>query len=109
VVQLAVPSDWPEGRFDLVVLSEVGYYLSRPDLDDLLEQAVASLDDDGALVAVHWRHHAANYPLRGDEVHEAIAVAPGLERLVRHEEEDFLLEVFVPAPAVSVARTTGVL
>jgi SAM-dependent methyltransferase len=109
VVQLAVPSEWPDGSFDLIVLSEVGYYLSKKDLHELVTKAAGSLDPDGTLIAVHWRHGVSDYPLRGEEVHAAIAASPVLDRLARHEEQDFLLEVFVPAPAVSVARATGLL
>jgi 2-polyprenyl-3-methyl-5-hydroxy-6-metoxy-1,4-benzoquinol methylase len=32
---MAVPDDWPEGSFDLIMLSEVVYYLDRPDLTRL--------------------------------------------------------------------------
>ena len=69
VRQLSAPDEWPDGRFDLVVLSEVGYYLSRDDLGELVRKAAGSLDPDGALLAVHWRHPVADYPLSGDEVH----------------------------------------
>ena len=31
-----VPDGWPDGRFDLVVLSEVGYYLDEPGLHRLI-------------------------------------------------------------------------
>jgi SAM-dependent methyltransferase len=106
---LAAPAEWPTGDFDLIVLSEVGYYLSRPDLAQLVDRASGALDAHGALVAVHWRHPVGDYPLRGDEVHEVIAAQSGLDRLLRHDEEDFLLEVFVAPPAVSVARATGLL
>jgi SAM-dependent methyltransferase len=108
VERRALPGDWPPGTFDLVVLSEVGYYLAADDLRGLLHAATAALDPDGAVVAVHWRHEVADYPLRGDDVQAAVAATPGLQRLLRHEEADFLLEVFVPAPAVSVARATGI-
>jgi SAM-dependent methyltransferase len=109
VERRAMPTDWPEGSFDLVVLSEVGYYLSPDDLRVLVSQATASLESGGSLVAVHWRHDVADYPMRGDDVHAVIAEDSLLSRLVRHEEEDFLLEVYVRGPALSVARTTGVL
>jgi SAM-dependent methyltransferase len=107
VRRLAVPKEWPDGTFDLVVLSELGYYLSRADLAELVTKAAGCLDPDGALVAVHWRHHVEDYPLQGDDVHAAIAADPRLQRLVRHEEDDFLLEVLAPAPARSVAAVTG--
>ncbi len=109
VDRASVPQDWPEGRFDLVVLSEVGYYCGRDELALLVERAAASLTDDGVLVACHWRHPVPEYPVTGDEVHERLGAQPGLALLVRHEEEDFLLDVLVPSPATSVARATGLL
>src|SRR5580658_8155643 len=38
----AVPSDWPAGKFDLIVLSEVGYYLDVDDCRLLAELAVTT-------------------------------------------------------------------
>jgi protein-L-isoaspartate O-methyltransferase len=107
VAELAVPQDWPEGSFDLIVLSEIGYYLSADDLELMLDRAVASLEPGGTLAAVHWRHPVADYPLRGDDVHDVLATSPELHRLVRHEEADLILEVFEAEPAISVAERTG--
>jgi SAM-dependent methyltransferase len=107
VIELAVPAAWPDGRFDLVVLSEVGYYLSPDDLALLVSRCVGCLEPGGSLVAVHWRHPVADYPLRGDDVHAAIGSNPELHRLVRHEEADLLLEVFETEPARSVAERSG--
>ncbi|WP_432570343.1 PIG-L family deacetylase [Kineococcus sp. SYSU DK005] len=102
-----VPGHWPPGVFDLVVLSEVAYYCGPRDLAELVARAAGSLAHDGVLVACHWRHLVRGYPLTGDEVHRVLRAEPGLQVLVSHEEEDFLLDVLVPAPAVSVARAGG--
>ena len=102
-----LPAEWPEGRFDLVVLSEVAYYWGAGDLDRGLTASVASLTADGHLVACHWRHPVAEYPRSGDSVHDALAVRSDLVRLVRHEEEDFVLEVFGRPGASSVATEAG--
>ena len=102
----SVPADWPDGRWDLVVLSEVGYYLDLPAAHDLAELAVAGAEE---LVAVHWRHPVADYPLGGDEVHAVLAQAAGaagMGRLVAHAEEDFLLDVW-SRDGRSVARRGG--
>jgi Nodulation protein S (NodS) len=107
VAQLNVPREWPTGSFDLIVLSEVGYYLDRDGLGELIDRAVKSLDADGSLVAVHWRHPVADYPLGGDEVHAAIRGDDRLAQLAHHEESDFRLDVFVRAPLVSVATAAG--
>jgi LmbE family N-acetylglucosaminyl deacetylase/SAM-dependent methyltransferase len=85
-----VAAGLPDGTFDLIVLSEVGYYLVLDDLTALLAQVTEHLSEGGVLVACHWRHPVADYPISGDEVHAAIT----LPRIVHHEEEDFLLEVF---------------
>lgn len=103
VEQGTVPDGWPAGRFDLVVLSEVGYYLDGTDLDRLVAAATRALDPDGELVAVHWRHPAADHAQSGDAVHRRLRSAPGLRRAVVHEEADFLLEVYqLPAADGSV-------
>jgi LmbE family N-acetylglucosaminyl deacetylase len=95
----------PPGPFDLIVLSEVGYYLTPGPLGRLLDAAVEALADDGVLVCCHWRHPVADYPLSGDAVHERIR-ALGLPVVVEHVEEDFVLEVLRRDPR-SVATRTG--
>jgi LmbE family N-acetylglucosaminyl deacetylase/SAM-dependent methyltransferase len=107
VEQRALPAEWPAGTFDLVVLSEIGYYCSPADLAVLLERCRQSLRPGGALVACHWRHPVGEYPLGGDDVHAALAALPGLDRTVQHVERDFILEVYEPAPARSVAQREG--
>lgn len=104
VEQRDAATDFPAGPFDLVVLSEVGYYFGDA-LDAVLAAALAALAPDGELLACHWRHPVADYPLSGDEVHARLA-SLGLPRLVRHEEEDFLLEVW-SRDGSSVARREG--
>jgi LmbE family N-acetylglucosaminyl deacetylase len=103
-----IMDDFPAGSFDLVVLSEVGYYFSPGDLDTLLHRIDDSLTDDGTVVLCHWRHPVADYPLSGDEVHAAIAGVARLKRISHHIEEDFVLDVYSPDRR-SVADRTGLL
>jgi LmbE family N-acetylglucosaminyl deacetylase len=101
--QRRIPDDWPGGRFDLVVLSEVGYYC--PDLDLLAARIIDALDADGVLLACHWRRPAPDHPHRAEDVHAAIGRE--LHRIVRHDEDDFLLEVWTRSGR-SVASETGI-
>lgn len=101
------PDGWPQGEFDTVVLSEVGYYLSPSDLERTIALIDGAMADDGCVVACHWRHPVADYPQTGDQVHAALRSIPSWESIARHEEEDFLLEVFGRRPVVSVARREG--
>lgn len=90
----AVPDDWPLGRFDLIVLSEVGYYLSPRTLRTVIDRIRDALVDGGELVAVHFRPPSDEHLLDGDRVHDTVAAAVGLRRVVRHVEQRFLLDVF---------------
>jgi SAM-dependent methyltransferase len=101
------PDEWPPGAFDLVMLSEVGYYLDEPALETLFEKSVASLADRGVIVACHWRHPVDDYPLRGDRVHEILDGMPGLERLARYRDDDLVLDLHGRPGAGSVAAAEG--
>jgi LmbE family N-acetylglucosaminyl deacetylase/SAM-dependent methyltransferase len=101
-----VGADWPAGAFDLVVMSEVGYYLDDAAFDRVLAALPDALGATGTLVACHWRHPEGDFRRSGDEVHARLAAVPGLHRLMRHEEDDFVLEVLSADPR-SVATRTG--
>jgi SAM-dependent methyltransferase len=109
VRQARVPDWWPEGRADLIVVSEIGYYLMGSDLDRLIERACASLEDGGTLIAVHWRREAPDYPLGGDDVHSHFFGRPNLSRVGGYADDDFRLDIFAGGShAPSVAEVTGV-
>jgi LmbE family N-acetylglucosaminyl deacetylase/SAM-dependent methyltransferase len=111
VEQRRLPEEWDDGwdaaPFDLVVLSEVGFYLAGDALDRLVERSRVALVPGGVLVACHWRPHVLGLDRGGDEVHRVIRERLGARRLVEHVEDDFLLEVFQIEPAASVATATG--
>ncbi|HET7799752.1 MAG TPA: bifunctional PIG-L family deacetylase/class I SAM-dependent methyltransferase [Humibacillus xanthopallidus] len=88
-----LPEAWPDGRFDLVVVSEVGYFLSPERLRGLIARAEASLTDDGVVVLCHWRHPVVGWPLDGPRVHEIWRATSSLGVVARHREPDFLLDV----------------
>ena len=64
-------------------------------------------DDDGRIVACHWRHPVPEYPQSGDEVHDALRAVAAWETTSLHLERDFVLEVFARRPARSVAEREG--
>jgi SAM-dependent methyltransferase len=107
VEQRVLPRDWPPGDFDLIVFSEFLYYFGGDDLQRVLDMSVTALRPGGTLLAVHWRHPVPEYPRTGDNVHQALASQPGLSRIAEHAELDFLAEVYLHGPPVSVAQATG--
>lgn len=107
VRSLRVPNEWPDETFDLIVLSELAYYLSFEELDLLVARATDSLATDGDLVVVHWRYPVPDYPLTGEEVHDRFRYSRDLSQIARHEEADFLLDVFGHPGTPSVAAREG--
>ena len=90
----AAPGEWPEGTFDLILLSEVVYYLNRGDVDRMAERIVRSLALGGDLMLVHWTGET-NYPLSGDEASERLLekVRPALGTTLQKRFERFRLDV----------------
>jgi SAM-dependent methyltransferase len=71
------PQETPGRTFDLIVLSEVGYYLSARDLLIARDWIVSALRPGGHLLLVHWTPWVEDYPLTGDEVHDLfLAITP---------------------------------
>ena len=89
-----LPDDWPSERFDLVVLSEIGYYFEPDGLAALRDRAVASLEPGGTLIAVHWRGRSDVHVLSGDTVHACLRDGRGVDHVGRYEEDLFLLDVW---------------
>ncbi|HET9075089.1 MAG TPA: SAM-dependent methyltransferase [Solirubrobacteraceae bacterium] len=75
-----IPAALPVGRFDLIVASEVLYYLAPAALAVTLSALGERLVPGGRLVAVHWREPGSERPLSTAAVHEALAAQPWLER-----------------------------
>lgn len=109
-VQLAqhrLPGDWPaDQRFDLVVLSELGYFLPVAAIEALARHCAATLDADGVLLACDWCPDFAERATPTATVH-AVLAATGLAPLALHVEDDFVLRVWA-RDARSVAQREGI-
>lgn len=90
----AVPKQWPEGRFDLIVLSEVVYFLSRDDLAGLIARVEAALLPGGDIVLVHWLGET-NFPLTGEEAGEGFVTGAAHFTRAVHQDRtaDYRLDV----------------
>lgn len=96
--RLTLPNDFPADRhFDLVVLSEVGYYWALPDLQRVASDLFLALQPGGHLLLVHWTPAVHDYPLTGDEVHEFFLshTGPGLPltHVHGHRAEQYRLDL----------------
>lgn len=95
--QAQFPDSLPasSATYDLIMLSEVLYYLDTPTLM-AAAQATLSLIQRGAdIVLVHWLGPTPDYPLTGDAAAEAFigALNPGAKVLLQRREQDYRIDV----------------
>ena len=104
----SVDAPWPQTHFDLVVLSELCYYLHADALRALLDRECARLTHGATVVASHWRHPVPGYPMTGDHAQDVIAATAGLHLIGSYRDADVAIEVFDTATALSVAARHSV-
>lgn len=90
----AAPRDIPEERFDLVVLSEVGYFLDGPDLIATLRAVRRNLAPNGEIVVANWRRPTEHIALDGPSVNRQAASALDLPLRARYEDADLSVDVW---------------
>ncbi|RYC69935.1 MULTISPECIES: class I SAM-dependent DNA methyltransferase [Spirosoma] len=84
IEQMAIPDQFPDGPFDLILLSEVGYYLSLDDLTRARQRMIDTLSPGGHLLLVHWTPVVPDYPLTGDQVHDHFMAIAGAGQPLTH-------------------------
>lgn len=91
VVVGAIPAAIPPGRFDLVVASEILYYLDAGELTATLAHLGTRMAAGARLVAVHWRPPGPERPLDAAQVHARLDACAWLARCGRADTDDYLL------------------
>ncbi|WP_342751303.1 SAM-dependent methyltransferase [Mycolicibacterium hodleri] len=104
----SLDSDWPGADVDLVLISEVAYYLSGPTLRRVLDRECARLGAGATVVAAHWRHPVADYPLSGDQANALIGATRELNAVAGYRDDDVVIDVWQKGATESVAVRTGV-
>jgi len=94
VRRLAMPADWPDERFDLIVLSEFGYYLSWPEWQSVVSRTAGSLTGQWTVIACHWLPDFAERRIGTEELHAELAARLPGRHVLRLRDEDFWLDVF---------------
>ncbi|WP_295629314.1 SAM-dependent methyltransferase [uncultured Corynebacterium sp.] len=83
----------PGPPVDLIVVSEVLYYLPADEITDAVGRLLDHAEPGADLVAVHWRHHIDGMDLDGDGVHATLAAMDRLEISGTWIEADFRIDV----------------
>ena len=93
---MSVPRSFPTESFDLIVLSEVGYYWSEEDLRTAQNLILDRLRPEGHLLLVHWIADTGILPLTGEQVHDAFLrlVPDRLKRIKSLTEDKYRLDLF---------------
>lgn len=94
LLQREVPRQWPRGRHDLILLSEVVYYWDEADLAEVAAQTLRALRPGGEVLLVHWTG-TTDYPLSGDAAVEGFirATTPGLQVARQERAERYRLDL----------------
>ncbi len=64
--RMQVPQAWPDGRFDLIVLSEVLYFLTAADIARCASRVQSSILPGATVILVNWLGQSDD-PTPGDE------------------------------------------
>ena len=104
--QHRLPDDWPSGYFDLIVLSEVLYFIDDAACRAVAASARSAARSSGVVVACDWRDTIEGRGHSGEEVHRRFERAIALPKLFEYVDDDFVLSGW-SADAVSVAAREG--
>lgn len=85
-VAMNLPEEYPDETFDVVVASDVLYYLPVEVLRWCVERIEASIADGGAFVAVHYVPRMGSV-LDGDEAHDVITAHTTLRHVLSERAE----------------------
>jgi cyclopropane fatty-acyl-phospholipid synthase-like methyltransferase len=93
VVLGKIPDAIPCEPYDLVVASEILYYLSPADFAATLAQLERTMVCGSRLVAVHWRSDGPERPRDAAHTHAVLRSLPWLEPGHRNDHREYLLDV----------------
>lgn len=106
VAQAWVPDQWPDESFDLIVISELAYYLDAESLATLAARMLSTLRPGGTVLACHWRRPIDGCAAGGDEVQRRLGEHLGLPHLSQVLEADLRLDLWC-RDSRSVAQREG--
>lgn len=94
--RMNIPNEFPDEIFDLILISEVGYYLAPADWLAAINKVFARLAEGGQVALVHWTPPVHDYPQTGDAVHDSFAeFASGkMRNLANFRKEKYRLDVW---------------
>lgn len=108
VLQRQIPSQWPDGQFDFIVISEIAYYLNEIELEKMAILAAQSLTSHGMILCCHWRYPIEGFALTGTQVHALLQQHLPLSHYLNLNDPDFVVDIWSKQP-ISVAQQEGLI
>ena len=105
LLNLKFVDDAPTNKlaFDLIVISEILYYLSPDDIDTVITWIKQNLAIGGTLLCCHWRYSIDGFAMTGELVHQRLQQAfnstnKANQQAFNHQSKvvdtDFLLDIW---------------
>jgi cyclopropane fatty-acyl-phospholipid synthase-like methyltransferase len=108
VQQQKIPENFPQQKFDLIVISEVAYYLSRNELHKLINQLKDSLTPQGEILCCHWRHAIQDFELDAFQVHDHLKQSLPFSHYLSLNDPDFMIDIWT-VNSSSLAKQQGLI
>ncbi|MCX8526413.1 class I SAM-dependent methyltransferase [Chryseobacterium formosus] len=89
-------NEFPDDLYDLVMISEVAYYLSPTDWKSAVLSLFDRLKSNGNIVLVHWLPEVHDYPQTGDEVHQSFEklMQEKMTNVLSNRAENYRIDVW---------------
>ena len=95
ILEGTIPGAIPDGPYELVVASEILYYLIADELEATLDRLSGQMTPGARLLAVHWRPDGPERPLTAEEVHTTLGRQAWLQSVGRAGTDEYRLDVLV--------------
>lgn len=94
LLHASFPEQTPPGAWDVVVCSEILYYLQPPEFEGAIGWVRAQLAHGASVLAVSWRGMGREEPLLGDAVHDRLTRDLGAWHALDARSEGYRLDRF---------------
>ena len=94
VEQRAIPDDWPDGRFDLLVVSELPTISTKASCRGFVGASPNRSHRAGRSSRVTGGNRSQRWPHSGDFVHDELNATLPFARLSHYRDEDMVLDVW---------------
>jgi SAM-dependent methyltransferase len=96
LLRASFPEETPPGSWDLILCSEVLYYLQPPALTEAIGWIGAQLSFGASVLAVSWRGVGGDEPHTGDEVHDRLSTELARWHALDARQDQYRLDRFDP-------------